>query len=99
MTFAAFSLPFLFVLSAFFSSSETVLFSLTGAQRARIKTKSARADALIGRCLSDQAVLFSTLLVGNTLVKSNCHFNYISNFQLFCFSKHCSIVIIMSCYR
>ena len=68
MTFAAFSLPFLFVLSAFFSSSETVLFSLTGAQRARIKAKSARADTLIGRCLSDQAVLFSTLLVGNTLV-------------------------------
>ena len=68
MTFAAFSLPFLFVLSAFFSSSETVLFSLTGAQRARIKAKSVRADALIGRCLSDQAVLFSTLLVGNTLV-------------------------------
>ena len=68
MTFAAFSLPFLFVLSAFFSSSETVLFSLTGAQRARIKAKSVRADTLIGRCLSDQAVLFSTLLVGNTLV-------------------------------
>ncbi len=68
MTFAAFSLPFLFVLSAFFSSSETVLFSLTGAQRARIKAKSARADTLIGRCLSDQAVLFSTLLLGNTLV-------------------------------
>ena len=68
MTFAFFLLPFLFVLSAFFSSSETVLFSLTGAQRARIKAKSARADALIGRCLSDQAVLFSTLLVGNTLV-------------------------------
>ena len=68
MTFAAFSLPFLFVLSAFFSSSETVLFSLTGAQRARIKAKSSRADALIGRCLSDQAVFFSTLLVGNTLV-------------------------------
>ena len=68
MTFAFFLLPFLFVLSAFFSSSETVLFSLTGAQRARIKAKSARADALIGRCLSDQAVFFSTLLVGNTLV-------------------------------
>jgi putative hemolysin len=68
MTFAFFLLPFLFVLSAFFSSSETVLFSLTGAQRARIKAKSARADTLIGRCLSDQAVLFSTLLVGNTLV-------------------------------
>ena len=68
MTFAAFSLPFLFVLSAFFSGSETVLFSLTGAQRARIKARNARADARIGRCLADQAVFFSTLLVGNTLV-------------------------------
>ena len=68
MTIALAILPFLFVLSAFFSSSETVLFSLTGAQRARIKSRSAKSDALIGRCLSDQAILFSTLLVGNTLV-------------------------------
>ncbi len=58
----------LFALSAFFSSAETVLFSLTGAQRARIKARSERADRLIGRCLSDKAVLFSTLLVGNTFV-------------------------------
>lgn len=58
----------LFCLSAFFSSAETVLFSLTGAQRARIKARSAQADRLISRCLSDRAVLFSTLLVGNTFV-------------------------------
>lgn len=58
----------LFLLSAFFSSAETVLFSLTGAQRARIKSKNPSADARIGRCLSDKAVLFSTLLVGNTFV-------------------------------
>ena len=68
MTWALSMLPFLFALSAFFSSSETVLFSLTGAQRARIKARSAKDDILIGRCLSDQAILFSTLLVGNTLV-------------------------------
>ena len=68
LTFALAIFPFLFALSAFFSSSETVLFSLTGAQRARIRARSAKADALIGRCLSDKAVLFSTLLVGNTLV-------------------------------
>ena len=68
MTAIAAVLPPLFALSAFFSSSETVLFSLSGAQRARIKARSARADALIGRCLSDKAMLFSTLLVGNTLV-------------------------------
>ena len=58
----------LFLLSAFFSSAETVLFSLTGAQRARIRERNADADQRIGRCLSDKAVLFSTILVGNTFV-------------------------------
>lgn len=58
----------LFLLSAFFSSAETVLLSLTGAQRARIRAKSIEADRRIARCLSDKAVLFSTLLVGNTFV-------------------------------
>lgn len=61
-------LPICLLLSAFFSSAETVLFSLTGAQRARIRARNPRADRKIGRCLSDQAVLFSTLLVGNTFV-------------------------------
>lgn len=58
----------LFVLSAFFSGSETILFSLTPAQRNRIRERDAKADAAIGRCLEDSALLLSTLLVGNTLV-------------------------------
>ena len=58
----------LLALSAFFSSAETVLFSLTGAQRARIKAKSPRADRLISGALEDKAILFSTHLVGNTFV-------------------------------
>lgn len=62
------ALPPLLALSAFFSGSETVLFSLTPSQRARIRERSAKADARIARCLSDKAVLFSTLLVGNTFV-------------------------------
>ncbi len=62
------ALPPLFVLSAFFSGSETVLLSLTGAQRARIRARSPRTDELIGACLADKALLFSTLLVGNTFV-------------------------------
>ena len=61
-------LPVLFFLSAFFSSSETVLFSLTGAQRARLSEKSPSAEKLIARCLADKAVRFSTILVGNTFV-------------------------------
>lgn len=68
MTAAIVAIPVLFVLSAFFSSAETVLFSLTGAQRARIKSRNPAADVRIGRCLDDQAALFSTLLVGNTFV-------------------------------
>ena len=68
MTAAIVALPVLFALSAFFSSAETVLFSLTGAQRARIKERNPAADVRIGRCLDDQAALFSTLLVGNTFV-------------------------------
>ena len=61
-------LVILLALSAFFSSAETVLFSLTGAQRARIKARSAQADRLIAGALADKAILFSTLLVGNTFV-------------------------------
>lgn len=61
-------LAVLMVLSAFFSSAETVLFSLTGAQRQRIRERNPKADARIARCLSDKAILFSTLLVGNTFV-------------------------------
>lgn len=58
----------LFALSFFFSGSETILFSLTSAQRQRIRSRDAAADARIGDCLADSAVLLSTLLVGNTLV-------------------------------
>ena len=58
----------LFALSAFFSGAETILFSITPAQRQRIRERDAAADGRIGRCLSDSARLLSTLLVGNTLV-------------------------------
>lgn len=68
MTAIFIALPLLFVLSAFFSSAETVLFSLTNSQRARIKARNPAADVTIGKCLDDKAALFSTLLVGNTFV-------------------------------
>lgn len=58
----------LILLSAFFSSAETVFFSLTGAQRMSIRKRNPRSDAMISRCLDDKAILFSTLLVGNTFV-------------------------------
>ena len=58
----------LFCLSAFFSGSETILFALTGVQRARIRARNPQADRWIGRCLEDSATLLSTLLVGNTFV-------------------------------
>ncbi len=62
------ALPLLVCLSAFFSGSETILFSLTSVQRARIRSRSQKADAAIGTCLEDSAMLLSTLLVGNTFV-------------------------------
>lgn len=58
----------LFLLSAFFSGAETILFSLTDAQRARIRAKDAAADGRIQQCVGDSAMLLSTLIVGNTLV-------------------------------
>ena len=58
----------LFCLSAFFSGSETILFSLTGAQRQRIRAADPEADRRISACVADSAMLLSTLLVGNTLV-------------------------------
>jgi CBS domain containing-hemolysin-like protein len=61
-------LALLLALSAFFSSSETILFSLTPASRMRIRERDAAADRFIGKCLDDSAALLSTLLVGNTLV-------------------------------
>ena len=58
----------LFALSFFFSGSETIVFSLTPVQRQRIRERRPAADAAIGECLKDSALLLSTLLVGNTLV-------------------------------
>ena len=68
MTVSAAALLLLFLLSASFSGSETILFSLTGVQRSRIRSRSKKADAAISRCVEDSAMLLSTLLVGNTVV-------------------------------
>ena len=62
------ALPPFFLLSAFFSSAETVLFSITSAQRARIRAKRPKDDKRLSQCLEDPALLLSTLLVGNTFV-------------------------------
>ena len=58
----------LFALSFFFSGSETILFSLTSAQRQRIAARSGTSGTEVEACLRDPALLLSTLLVGNTLV-------------------------------
>ena len=64
----ALTLGALFALSAFFSCSETVLFSLTSAQRLRLRQRSARAEEQVAKCLDDTSLLLSTILVGNVLV-------------------------------
>ena len=58
----------LYVLSAFFSGSETVLFSLSPIQVQRIRNRNAVAGARLETLLSDPAMILSTLLVGNTLI-------------------------------
>lgn len=68
LAFQIVALVLLFALSAFFSGSETLLFSLTPVERRKIRARDPKADAAIGRCLEDSAALLSTLLVGNTFV-------------------------------
>ncbi|MDX9867567.1 MAG: hemolysin family protein [Kiritimatiellia bacterium] len=58
----------LFALSAFFSGSETVLFSLSPIQVQRIRNRNAVAGARLERLLADPPLILSTLLVGNSLV-------------------------------
>jgi putative hemolysin len=58
----------LITLSAFFSGSETILFSLSPIQVQRIRNRNSVAGARLERLLSDPAMILSTLLVGNTFV-------------------------------
>jgi putative hemolysin len=58
----------LFGLSAFFSSSESALFSLDPMQVHRIREEHPHAGERIERALSKPTRLLSTILIGNTLV-------------------------------
>ena len=58
----------LFALSAFFSASETVLFSLSPLQLRHITAKHPAAGARIAGWLADPSRILSTILAGNTLV-------------------------------
>ena len=58
----------LFALSAFFSASETVLFSLSPLQLKRIAAKKPAVGSRITRWLADPSRILSTILAGNTLV-------------------------------
>ena len=58
----------LIVLSAFFSGSETVLFSLSPIQVQRIRNRNPVAGVRLETLLGKPALILSTLLVGNTLV-------------------------------
>ena len=58
----------LFLLSAFFSASETVLFSLTPLQVLRLKDRRPALGARIAAWLADPSRVLSAILAGNTLV-------------------------------
>ncbi len=58
----------LFCLSAFFSSAETILFSLTPLQLRKLKDKSPRVGEKIETWIKNPSKALSTILAGNTLV-------------------------------
>lgn len=60
----------LLVLSAFFSGSETALFSLSAGERARMESGSGRAGRHVARLLRRGHDLLSALLVGNLVVNT-----------------------------
>lgn len=61
-------LVFLLICSAFFSSSETALFSLNSLQVSKVKKDRPKAANLIEKMLDEPTQLLSTILIGNTLV-------------------------------
>jgi putative hemolysin len=60
----------LLALSAFFSGSETALFSLTAGKREELRTTRPGASRRIDRLLSDVGRLLGTLLLGNLVVNT-----------------------------
>lgn len=62
------ALLFLLLCSAFFSSSETCLFSLNSVEVGRIRRRHARAADRIENMLDNPTSLLSTILIGNTIV-------------------------------
>lgn len=58
----------LLILSAFFSGSETALFSLTNFQRKRISTKTPHISKVISILLESPRRTLATILIGNMLV-------------------------------
>jgi Mg2+/Co2+ transporter CorB len=61
-------LPFLFLLSAFFSATETALFALRRLDLLRMKEAGDRRAARIERMLSTPSRLISTIFLGNEIV-------------------------------
>ena len=62
------ALPLLMAFSAFFSSAETIFFSLNPLQVRRVSQRLPRAGALIHDVLNRPTQLLSAILIGNTIV-------------------------------
>ncbi len=61
-------LPFLLLISAFFSGSETALFSMTGTERMQLRRSGSIVSRAVEALLSDQRMLLITVLLGNMTV-------------------------------
>ncbi len=62
------ALSVLFLLSAFFSASETILFSLTPLQIRRLKDRRPAIGFRVSKWMDEPSQVLSTILAGNTLV-------------------------------
>jgi putative hemolysin len=70
LAFHLITLGVLFFLSAFFSISETALFSLSKAKIERLKQSTVKNERLTARLLDEPRRLLTTILIGNILVNT-----------------------------
>jgi putative hemolysin len=85
----------LLISSAFFSSSETCLFSLNSLQIEQLKSRSPAAGRRVEDLLNQPTKLLSTILIGNTIVNvasASLGYSILATMQI----QHAAIVAIPS---
>ena len=91
-------LVFLFILSAFFSGSETSLFSLSRARIRRLRDHSGPGGKLAARLLQKPGKLLITILVGNMLVNIAVSSMLATSFTQWLGAKGAAVAILASTF-